>query len=67
MGIGLACFLDKSGTGPRGNLAKRGGLHGGYESATVRVHSDGKVTLFSAATATGRGTTPPSSSSPPTR
>ena len=25
-------------------LAKRGGLHGGWESAIVRVHSDGKVT-----------------------
>ena len=27
------------------NLAKRGGLHGGWESAIVRVHSDGKVTI----------------------
>lgn len=46
MGIGLAAFIDKAGTGPSGNLAKRGGLHGGWESAIVRVHSDGKVTLF---------------------
>ncbi|NQU69340.1 MAG: xanthine dehydrogenase family protein molybdopterin-binding subunit, partial [Rhodospirillales bacterium] len=46
MGIGLACFLDKSGTGPSRNLASRGGLHGGYESAIVRAHSDGKVTVF---------------------
>jgi aerobic carbon-monoxide dehydrogenase large subunit len=46
LGIGLAAFIDKAGTGPSGNLAKRGGLHGGWESAIVRVHSDGKVTVF---------------------
>ena len=46
LGIGLAAFVDKAGTGPSANLAKRGGLHGGWESAIVRVHSDGKVTLF---------------------
>jgi carbon-monoxide dehydrogenase large subunit len=46
MGIGMACFVDKAGTGPSASLAKRGGLHGGWESAIVRVHSDGKVTLF---------------------
>ena len=46
MGIGLAAFIDKAGTGPSANLAKRGGLHGGWESAIVRVHSDGKVTIF---------------------
>ncbi|HEY4319091.1 MAG TPA: xanthine dehydrogenase family protein molybdopterin-binding subunit [Herbaspirillum sp.] len=46
MGIGLACFLDKAGTGPSANLASRGGLHGGYETVLLRVHSDGKVSLF---------------------
>jgi carbon-monoxide dehydrogenase large subunit len=46
MGIGLAAFIDKAGTGPSGNLAKRGGLHGGWECTVVRVHSDGKVTVF---------------------
>lgn len=55
MGIGLACFLDKSGTGSSRNLAVRGGLHGGYESATVRVHSDGKVTVFSGSHSHGQG------------
>ena len=35
-GIGIACFLDKSGTGNSANLASRGGMHGGYESAVVR-------------------------------
>ena len=55
MGIGLACFIDKAGTGPSGNLAKRGGLHGGWESAVVRVHSDGKVTIFSGCHSHGQG------------
>jgi aerobic carbon-monoxide dehydrogenase large subunit len=55
MGIGLACFIDKAGTGPSANLAKRGGLHGGWESAILRVHSDGKVTVFSGSHSHGQG------------
>ena len=55
LGIGLAAFVDKAGTGPSANLAKRGGLHGGWESAIVRVHSDGKVTLFSGSHSHGQG------------
>lgn len=55
MGIGLSCFLDKSGTGNSANLASRGGMHGGYESAIVRIHSDGKVTLFSGSHSHGQG------------
>ncbi len=55
MGIGIGCFLDKSGTGSSRNLASKGGLHGGYESATVRVHSDGKVTVFSGSHSQGQG------------
>jgi carbon-monoxide dehydrogenase large subunit len=55
MGVGLAAFVDKAGTGPSGNLAKRGGLHGGWESAIVRVHSDGKVTLFAGSHSHGQG------------
>jgi aerobic carbon-monoxide dehydrogenase large subunit len=55
MGIGLACFIDKAGTGSSANLAKRGGLHGGWESAVVRVHSDGKVTVFAGSHSHGQG------------
>ncbi|MEO7241903.1 MAG: xanthine dehydrogenase family protein molybdopterin-binding subunit [Variovorax sp.] len=55
MGIGLACFLDKAGTGPSANLASRGGLHGGYETAVIRVHSDGKVSLFAGTHCHGQG------------
>jgi carbon-monoxide dehydrogenase large subunit len=55
MGIGLACFVDKAGTGPSANLAMRGGLHGGWESAIVRVHSDGKVTVLAGSHSHGQG------------
>ncbi|HMG80506.1 MAG TPA: xanthine dehydrogenase family protein molybdopterin-binding subunit [Xanthobacteraceae bacterium] len=55
MGVGLACFIDKAGTGPSANLALRGGLHGGWESAIVRVHSDGKVTVLSGSHSHGQG------------
>jgi aerobic carbon-monoxide dehydrogenase large subunit len=55
MGIGLACFIDKAGTGPSANLARRGGLHGGWESAIVRVHSDGKVTVLAGSHCHGQG------------
>src|SRR5262249_3313269 len=55
MGIGLAAFVDKAGTGPSDNLAKRGGLHGGWESAIVRVHSDGKVTVLAGSHSHGQG------------
>jgi carbon-monoxide dehydrogenase large subunit len=55
LGIGLACFIDKAGTGPSSNLAKRGGLHGGWESAIVRVHSDGKVTVYAGSHSHGQG------------
>lgn len=55
MGIGLACFLDKAGTGPSANLASRGGLHGGYETAVVRVHTDGRVTVLAGTHCHGQG------------
>ncbi len=46
VGVGLAGFFEKSGSGPSANLARSGAHHGGFETATVRVHSDGKATLF---------------------
>ena len=55
MGIGLAAFIDKAGTGPSRNLAARGGLHGGWECATVRVHSDGTATVFAGSHSHGQG------------
>jgi len=55
LGIGLAAFLDKSGTGPSRALARKGGLHGGYESAAMRVYADGKVSLMVGTHSHGQG------------
>jgi aerobic carbon-monoxide dehydrogenase large subunit len=55
LGIGLACFVDKAGTGPSTNLAARGGLHGGWESVILRVHSDGTVTVLAGSHSHGQG------------
>ena len=46
VGIGMACFFEKSGSGPSVNLARSGAHHGGFETATIRVHSDGRATVF---------------------
>ena len=55
LGIGMAAFLDKSGTGPSRQLATKGGLHGGYESVTARATSDGKMTLMVGSHSHGQG------------
>jgi carbon-monoxide dehydrogenase large subunit len=55
LGIGMAAFLDKSGTGPSRQLATKGGLHGGYESATARATTDGKITLLVGSHSHGQG------------
>ena len=55
MGIGLAGFFDKAGTGPSKNLKAKGGLHAGYEVAVVRVLSDGRVRALVGTFAHGQG------------
>jgi carbon-monoxide dehydrogenase large subunit len=55
MGIGLAGFFDKAGTGPSKNLKAKGGLHAGYEVAVVRVQSDGRVRAYVGTCAHGQG------------
>ena len=55
MGIGLASFLDKSGTGNSRLLAAKGSKHGAYEVAMARVHSDGKVMIVSGSHSQGQG------------
>ncbi|MBM3510328.1 MAG: xanthine dehydrogenase family protein molybdopterin-binding subunit [Alphaproteobacteria bacterium] len=55
MGIGVAAFLDKSGTGNSRNLASKGAKHGAYEVATVRIHSDGKATVLCGSHSHGQG------------
>src|SRR5262249_41148208 len=55
MGVGLAGFFDKAGTGPSKNLKAKGGLHAGYEVAVLRVQSDGRVSASVGTFAHGQG------------
>lgn len=55
IGIGVICYLELVGMGISPMLEKVGFDRGGWESAHVRVHSDGKVTLFSGSMPQGHG------------
>jgi len=55
MGIGMAAFVENSGSGPSRRNALIKHWTGGYDSAMVRVHSDGKVTVFAGSHAHGQG------------
>jgi carbon-monoxide dehydrogenase large subunit len=55
LGIGLAAFLDKSGAAPSRQLPNKVGMHSGYESANVRIHTDGKATLLVGTHSHGQG------------
>lgn len=55
IGIGFAAYTHFTGVGPSERMGLAGFDRGGWESAQVRVHSDGKVTLFSGSMPTGQG------------
>ena len=55
MGIGLAAYPDKSGAAPSRDLPNKTGMHSGYESANVRIHTDGRATLFVGTHSHGQG------------
>lgn len=55
IGIGVICYLELVGMGMSPLLRKVGFDRGGWESAHIRVHSDGKVTLFSGSMPQGHG------------
>jgi carbon-monoxide dehydrogenase large subunit len=55
LGIGVAAYLDKSGAAPSRDLPNKSGMFSGYESANVRVHTDGTVTLFVGTHSHGQG------------
>jgi aerobic carbon-monoxide dehydrogenase large subunit len=44
-GIGIGCFVAVSGVGPSPRMAKEGMLGGTWESANVRVHPTGEVSV----------------------
>ncbi len=55
MGIGLAGFTETAGIGPSRQSRAAGFSQPTTESATVRVHQDGKVTILSGSFAHGQG------------
>jgi aerobic carbon-monoxide dehydrogenase large subunit len=55
LGIGLCTFVEICGIAPSQVLGSAGGGLGGWESATVRVHPTGKVTVLTGSSAHGQG------------
>jgi carbon-monoxide dehydrogenase large subunit len=55
IGIGVVCYMEIVGMGISRVLSFVGFNRGGWESAHIRVHSDGKVTLFSGSMPQGHG------------
>ena len=55
IGIGVSCYIELVGMGMSVLLSRVGFDRGGWESAHIRVHSDGKVTLFSGSMPQGQG------------
>jgi carbon-monoxide dehydrogenase large subunit len=54
VGYGLACFVAVCGVGPSGRIAKEGMIGGAWESANIRVHPTGEVTLTIGVKSTGQ-------------
>ena len=55
LGIGVTTYVEICGMAPSQVLGAVGAGAGGWESATVRVHPTGKVTVFSGASSHGQG------------
>ncbi len=55
MGIGIAAFFDMAGAGPVKLMNDLGAKVGCYDVASVRVHPDGHVTVFSGSHSHGQG------------
>lgn len=55
IGIGVVCYIELVGMGRSALLKGAGFERGGWEGAHLRVHSDGKVTLFSGSMPQGHG------------
>lgn len=46
LGLGIGCFVAISGVGPSARMSKEGMLGGTWESASIRVHPTGEITLI---------------------
>ena len=55
MGVGVGCFFDIGGFGPSKMSVEMGGRMGFWESAMIRVHPGGKITLFAGTHSHGQG------------
>jgi aerobic carbon-monoxide dehydrogenase large subunit len=55
VGVAVTCYMELVGMGQSPQLNRNGFDRGGWESAQIRVHSDGNVTLFSGSMSQGHG------------
>lgn len=55
IGIGLSCYIEACGLAPSQVVGSLGAQAGLWESATVRVHPTGKVTIFTGTHSHGQG------------
>ena len=55
LGIGLSCYIEACGLAPSKVAGALGGQAGLWESATVRVHPSGTVTVLTGSSAHGQG------------
>ena len=54
-GIGWSTFISSGGAGPSGSAARSGARIGGWDTASLRVHATGKVTLAVGSHSHGQG------------
>lgn len=55
LGIGVSNFTESCGVGPSDIMRAVGFNRGGFESATVRIHPDGRATVLSGSHSHGQG------------
>jgi carbon-monoxide dehydrogenase large subunit len=55
VGIGLSCYIEACGLAPSQVVGQLGSQAGLYESATVRVHPTGKVSVYTGSHQQGQG------------
>ena len=55
VGIGLSCYIEACGLAPSQVVGQLGAQAGLYESATVRVHPTGKVSVYTGSQTQGQG------------
>ena len=55
LGVGLSCYIEACGLAPSQVVGQLGAQAGLYESATVRVHPTGKVSVYTGSHQQGQG------------